>query len=402
VKHAGLRTSTWVAIALLSGCSVILGQTQTDPLNQREKAIALEQQGKITEAEIAWRTFLKTQPGSAEAYAHIGFLESRQERYSQAASLYRKALTLDPAMPALRMNLGLALFKAGELRSALPIFEGLLKKEPPSSPEAQRLTTLIGMSHYGLDQYGAAIPYLKQATASDPQNLAFRLILAHSCLWLKQYQCVLDTYHEILLLNAESAEADMLAGEALDEMQDHAGATEQFRAAVKANPKEPNVHFGLGYLLWTQGQYQEAAEEFQAELTNIPNNAQAVAYLADSKMKLNDPKAALPLLEKAIYINPNVALAHVDLAAIYADAGRWNDALRELKVAAQLSPNDVKVHYRLARLYQAMGRKDEAKIEFEKTKTLNEAGDTSVFSQLNKARAKSDSSHKAPGTVVDK
>ena len=401
MKRLGPLTSAWVAIALLSRCP-ILAQTQAVAINQRETAIVLEQQGKITEAETAWRTVLKTQPRSAEAYAHLGFLESRQEHYARAVTFYRKALSLDPAMPALRMNLGLALFKAGELRAALPIFKGIFKKEPPFSPEAQRLTTLIGMSHYGLNEYLAAIPYLKQATASDPQNLAFRLILAHSCLWAKQYQCVLDTYHEILLLNAESAEADMLAGEALDEMQDHAGAIEQFRAAVKANPKEPNVHFGLGYLLWTKGQYETAAAEFQAELANIPNNAQALAYLADSKIKLNDSKAALPLLERTIRLDPNLALAHIDLAAVYENSARREDALRELKIAAGLTPSDVKVHYRLARLYQAMGRKDEAKIEFEKTKTLNEAADTSVFSQLNKARTKSDSSHRAPRTVVDK
>ena len=198
------------------------------------------------------------------------------------------------------MNLGLALFKAGQLRDALRIFEDLLKREPPSSAEAQRLTTLIALSHYGLQQYDAAISYLKQTTARDPQNLPFRLILAHSCLWSKQYQCVLDVYHQILQLNAESAEADMLAGEALDEMQDHAGAIEQFRAAVKANPREPNVHFGLGYLLWTQSQYEEAAQEFQAELANVPNNAQALAFLADSKMKLNDREAALPLLKRLL------------------------------------------------------------------------------------------------------
>jgi Flp pilus assembly protein TadD len=41
----------------------------------------------------------------------------------------------------------------------------------------------------------------------------------------------------------------MLAGEAQDEMKNHGGAIEQFRAAVKADPKEPDVHFGLGYLL---------------------------------------------------------------------------------------------------------------------------------------------------------
>jgi tetratricopeptide (TPR) repeat protein len=359
-------------------------QSQT-AADQRQTAIALEQAGRNAEAESAWRTLLNIQPTSAEAYAHLGFLESQQQRYAQAILLYRKALALDPRMPALRMNYGLALFKAGELKDALATFEGLLKQQPPSSPEAQRLKTLIGMSHYGLKQYAAAVPYLKQAIESEPQNLPFRLLLAHSCLWSKQYQCVLDVYREILNLNAESAEADMLAGEAMDEMQDHSGAIEQFRAAVKANPKEPNVHFGLGYLLWTQGRYDGAAREFQAELANVPNNPQAIAYLADSQIKLNHPENARPLLEKAIRLSPEMELAHLDLGIVEADAGKNDAAVRELKLAIKLAPNDIKAHYRLARLYQAMGRKQEASLEFEKTKTLTEAADETVFSQLKKA-----------------
>jgi tetratricopeptide (TPR) repeat protein len=353
---------------------------------QRETAIALEQAGKTTEAETAWRTLLKAQPTSAEAYAHLGFLEAQQQRYPQAIPLYRKALALQPNMPQLRMNLGLALFKAGALKDAIRIFEALLKQQPPSSPEAQRLKTLIGMSHYGLGEYVAAVPYLKQATTEDPQNLPFRLLLAHSCLWSKQYQCVLDVYREILNLNAESAEADMLAGEALDEMQDRVGATQQFRAAVKANPKEPNVHFGLGYLLWTQGQYDEAAREFQAELANVPDNVQALTYLADIHIKLNHPEDARPFLQKAILISPQMGLAHLDLGIIEADAGNNEVAVRELKLAAQLSPNDVKPHYRLARLYQAMGNKQDAAVEFAKTKALTRAADDTVFNQLKNAR----------------
>lgn len=402
MKRVGSRTIACVAIALLARSPVLAGQTEAVALDQRQTAIVLEQQGKNADAEAAWRSVLKLQPGSAEAYAHLGFLESRQEHYAQAVPLYRKALALDPAMPALRMNLGLALFKAGKLRDALPIFEDLLKKEPSSSAEAQRLAALIGLSHYGLNEYAATVPYLKQATTSDPQNLPFRLILAHSCLWSKQYQCVLDVYHQILLLNAESAEADMLAGEALDEMQDHAGAIEQFRAAVKANPKEPNVHFGLGYLLWTQSQYEQAAQEFQAELANVPTNAQALAFLADSKMKLNDREAALPLLKKAVGIDPSLELSHIDLAALYSDSGSLGDALRELKTAARLKPNDVNVHWRLARLYQAMGRKDEAAAEFDKTKSMTKAADASVFSQLNNGRTKATPSHGAAGAATRK
>jgi tetratricopeptide (TPR) repeat protein len=356
--------------------------------NQRETAIALEQEGKNAEAEAAWRGLLMVQPANSEAYAHLGLLKAHQEHYREAVALYREALALNPGMPGLRMNLGLALFKAGELKEAIEIFDSLRKRQLPSSPEALRLITLIGLAHYGLDEYAAAVPYLKEATASDSQNLPFRLILAHSCLWARQFQCVLDVYHEILTLNAESAEADMLAGEALDEMQDHAGATQQFRAAVKANPKEPNVHFGLGYLLWAQSQYDEAAQEFQAELTNVPDNAQALAYLADTQIKMNHPEAAFPLIEKTIRLSPGMELAHLDLGILYAQAGRRKDALQELRVAAKLSPNDVNVHWRLARLYHTMGRTDEANAEFQKTRRLTKAADDSVFSKLDSARAK--------------
>jgi len=361
----------------------VVGQ-QLSPGNQRETAIALERQGKTAESAAAWRAVLKADPNSAEAYAHLGFQEARQEHYKQAILLYRKAKALNPSMPALEMNLGLALFKAGDLKEAAQIFNRILKTESPASGEALRLKTLIGMADYGLQNHTAAIPHLKEATAADPQNLPIRLMLAHSCLAAKQYQCVLDTYHEILNLNAESAEADMLAGEALDEMQDHAGAIQQFRAAVRANPKEPNVHFGLGYLLWSQGQFAEAANEFQAELANVPDHVQALVYLADSNIKLNRRDIALPLLRKAVSIKPDMDMAHLDLGIIYTDTGRHAEALRELKLAAKINPENVNVHWRLAQLYRGMGRKEEATAEFEKTKVLTKAADESLSSKLKK------------------
>jgi tetratricopeptide (TPR) repeat protein len=292
-------------------------------------------------------------------------------------------------MPGLKMNLGLALFKAGELKEAIRIFNSLLEAQPRSAPEAHRLQTLIGMADYGLEDYSAAVPLLKQAIVDDPQNLPFRLILAHSCLAAKQYHCVLDVYHQILNLNAESAEADMLAGEALDEMQDHAGAIQEFRAAVKTNPKEPNVHFGLGYLLWTQLQYAEAAREFQAELTNVPDHVQALVYLADSQIKLNHNELALPLLLKAVRLEPGMEMAHLDIGIIYADMSRQSDSMRELKLAVKLNPSDVAVHWRLGRLYTAMGRRPQAEAEFDRVKTLNKAPNESVSHKLNAPRMQS-------------
>ena len=141
--------------------------------------------GENVEAEAAWRAYLKAHPSSSEAYAHLGLLEARQEHYKDAVPLYRRALALDSRVPGLRLNLGLALFKAGEMKDALQEFKPLLKSAPPSSPDRQRLAILIGMCYYGLEEYAKAAPYLKEAAASDPQNLALRLALAHSCLWSK-------------------------------------------------------------------------------------------------------------------------------------------------------------------------------------------------------------------------
>jgi tetratricopeptide (TPR) repeat protein len=354
----------------------------------RDTAFSLEQQGKFPEAEAAWRTILTAHPADAEACAHLGFLAAHQEHYKQAIPLYRKALALQPAMPGLRMNLGLALFKGGDLKQAVDTFTSLLKSEPANSPDAQRLTALIGIADYGVGQYAAAIPYLKTAATNDPANLQFRLLLAHSCLYSRQFQCVLDVYKEILNLNAESAEADMLAGEAQDEMRNHAAAIDQFRAAVKADPKEPNVHFGLGYLLWTQNQFEEAAQEFQAELANVPGSAQALAFLANSYMQLNRSAEALPLIQKAIQIDPRLARAHLDLGILYVDGNRREDAIREFNLAAKLSPEDSNPHWRLARLYQSMGRKQEAALEFQKTSSLHKAENDTIFTKLKAAQDK--------------
>jgi tetratricopeptide (TPR) repeat protein len=356
----------------------------------RQMPLVLEQQNNFTEAETAWLSLSKTYPDNPEPYARIALLEARQEHYREAVPLYRKAIELNPDVPGLRLNLALALFKSGQLKEAIPEFEDLLKAAPPDSPDAQRITILLGMAHYGIAQYEQAAPFLKQAADRDPQNLPLLLALAHSYLWTRQFPKVMDVYKEILTLNPDSAEADMIAGEALDEMKDNEGSTKMFRAAAKANPKEPNVHFGLAYLLWTQKLYPEAVPEFQAELANDPKHAQAMVYLGDSLLQLNKPEEARPLLNQGAQLDPSLWLANLDLGVIDTDAGRNEQALHELELAEQLKPDEVNVHWRLARLYRTLGRKEEAKVEFDKASKLNKAADEDLFRKMNNAHPRPD------------
>jgi tetratricopeptide (TPR) repeat protein len=396
---AATKLGFFLGLALAAAVAAAQATKAQDPT--RKAALALEQQGKNPEAEAAWRAYLKEHPTDPEPYAQLGLLEARQEHYKEAVPLYRKALAMNPHVQGLRLNLGLALFKLGDLKAALPEFTQSLNEVGEGSPEAHRLTILIGMSHYGLAEYAQAVPFLKEAAATDQQSLPLRLALAHSCLWSKQYPCVMDVYREIVTLNSESAEADMLAGEALDEMKDNEGSIKMFRAAVAANPREPNVHFGLGYLLWTQKIYPEAAQEFKSELANDPQHVQSLVYLGDSEIQLNQPADAKPTLEKAVRLDPAQPLAHLDLGVLLSDAGDNEGALRELTLAEKLNPNDVNVHWRLGRLYRTMGRKDEAKAEFDKASTLNKAADEDLYKKISSGRAKQPEGATAPEKPLD-
>lgn len=139
--------------------SVAQQQLISIPMAQREHALQLEQEGKFAEAQGAWSNLSKAFPRDSEPYAHLGLIKARLGFYREAVPLYRTALALNSKASGLRMNLALALFKAEDLKGALPEFEKCLKEAPSGSPEAQRLNLLIGISHYGLAQYSEAVPF---------------------------------------------------------------------------------------------------------------------------------------------------------------------------------------------------------------------------------------------------
>ena len=373
-----------LTIAFAAVPPFLIGQ-ENNRAQDRLQAMALEQQGRNPEAEQIWDSIAKADPANAEALAHLGLLEARQERYGPAIEYYRRAVAINADLPNLQMNLGLALFKIDQFPDAIRSFSSELLKHPGD----QRLTILIGMAHYGMKDYLVAIPYLKRAAEHDPQNASLRLTLAHSCMASRQYQCVLEEHKEILDLKAESAEADLLAGETLDQLQDRSGAEKQFRAAAQITPSQPNVHFGLGYLLWTQGKWAEAAIEFQLELQNDPSHLKARVYLADSWVHQNQFAKALPELEKLVAADPSDPLTHRDLGIIFADQSQSQNApgqnasgqnasgqipiqnaLRELNAAIDADPTDEESHRLLAHLYQATGKVNQATAELDKAKHL--------------------------------
>ncbi len=93
-------------MALLSPVFVIIIAMAQVP--SPSDALALEQQGRFAEAASAWRAVTERDPRDAAAYASLGVVLSKEHKYTEAAQAYKRALALNPKLPGIQFNLGLA------------------------------------------------------------------------------------------------------------------------------------------------------------------------------------------------------------------------------------------------------------------------------------------------------
>ena len=89
-----------------------------------QRASKLAEQGHLNEAEHEYKVGLKLAPDSADAYNNLGVIYFQRQDFKQAILAYAKACQLRPENPEFHFNLGLAQFKAGNCKAAIPHLRG--------------------------------------------------------------------------------------------------------------------------------------------------------------------------------------------------------------------------------------------------------------------------------------
>lgn len=157
----------------------------------------------------------------------------------QKHRLLTQAVRLDEGFTAPFLELGRLLYQGEKYQAAA----GWLEKVPPDSPDILEATFLLGLCRYHLAEFEKA-------------ESAFALLAG--------------------LLPLPEVWNNL--GASLSRLG-KAEAVDQFRRAAQAEPNDPVYRFNLGYALWKQQAYAEAAEEFRAVLNLTPDDAQATLML---------------------------------------------------------------------------------------------------------------------------
>jgi non-specific serine/threonine protein kinase len=147
----------------------------------------------------------------------------------------------------------------------------------------------------------------------------------------------------------------------------HAEAVDGFRRVIERSPECEGTFYPLCRALFASGRYAEIAEVAEAAIQASGEDynvyvpiMNALGALGKEEARRNMRERRILALEGQLLKVPEDARARVLLANSYADAGRNDDAMRELQFAVTLRPNDANILYNGACLCAKMKKKPEA------------------------------------------
>jgi tetratricopeptide (TPR) repeat protein len=331
-----------------------------------EKARSCEQSADWRCAEAAYRSFLKQEPASPEAYSNLGVVLARQEKFAEAVQAYTQALRLLPALTAIRLNLGLAYYKAGQLAPAIRQFRLYLEKDPENRQARQLLATAFLES----DQYEPAAKVFESLLPSE--DLSIRLGLATSYARLKR-TAEARRWIEEAIRDQNSAEVHLAVGQAYLAANDFQQAEDALRKALELKPSLVGAHFSLGAARWKQQDEEGAIGEWRAELKLGERNFEALFALGAILAEKGRYEEAKALLTRARQMRPAHAATLFYLGKLLWKQHR-DGALALLEKSANLDPENRQARFLLAQVYKAQGRKVEAARELEAVRKLAAKG----------------------------
>jgi len=148
-------------------------------------------------------------------------------------------------------------------------------------------------------------------------------------------------------------------------------ALESAQKAVALSDAHPGAHSVLARVYCYQKQHAQAIAEAERTIALDPNNADHYAMLSYMLSYAGQPEKAVEVMEQALRLNPQPpAWYFYNLGLAYRLTGRVEEAIATLKRALGQEPDRVDTHYELAVLYSEGGREEEARAEVAELRRL--------------------------------
>lgn len=207
-----------------------------------DSALQLHMQGRITEAEAAYRRLIAADPQDARLFHLLGRLLHQQGKKDEAIENLRRALMIRPDDTQAMNDLGLLYQEVGALDEAVLCFTRLIEMDPGNATA----TNNLGVVLKNQNRLAEAAATLTKAVSLEPQN----------------------------------AGAFYNLGNTLKRLNDWIGSSAAYRQALAINPKMLDIYPKLAAVLRRMEIPDEASKVFEQWLEHEPDNPIARHLLA--------------------------------------------------------------------------------------------------------------------------
>jgi tetratricopeptide (TPR) repeat protein len=187
----------------------------------------------------------------------------------------------------------------------------------------------------------------------------------------------LEKWHEAVrfctaavALRGQDAPPHYLLGSALQGQGQQKEAMDEFKEAIRIDPKNPDAHLSYSIGLCRLGDIDQAIAEVEESIRLKRDNVHAYATLSTYLQLKGKLKESIAACLEAIRLEPD-AENHYRLGTILSANGDTDQAIASFRAAIQLKPDDARARWSLASALQSSGKLDEAIAECREAIRLN-------------------------------
>jgi Flp pilus assembly protein TadD len=335
--------ATWAQVGTWRNAIILfehtLRVTRNNVPTHNNLGYALEREGRLEEAETQYREAMRIDPDYYLAHSNLGNVLKEEGRLDEAIRHYRKAIRSQPEFVLAHTELGLALAMQGRIDEAVASHREALRLAPGDPSEHSRLGVAL-LAQGNLEE---ALEHCRKAVELNAESAGLRNNLGYVLARQGRVEEAAAEYREALRLDPEYAKAHvnlgflLASGGSLDEAMGH------FRRALALDPEDPEAYMNLAMALGQKGAHGDAISHYREAIRLSPQDPRAYNNLAWIRAAHPDPglrngAEAVELAEKACELRNERDVHLLDtLAAAYAEAGRFPEAVAAVEQAIELA-----------------------------------------------------------------
>jgi serine/threonine-protein kinase len=333
--------------------------------------------GNLDLATQALESAIKTDPQFALGFAQLGEayrlknqVDPNPRWLAEAVANCKRAVEIDPRLAATHNTLARIQEVNGQHDLALQEFQRALDIDPRDA------AALIGLAriYENSGRIADAEAAYQKASALRPDSWDALDELGTFYDRQGKYQQAIDQYKKALALTPDNAQVYLNLGATyLDwgRPGDLESAEKALQQSINLHPSYP-AYANLGNLYLDRQRYAEAAAATEKALAlndrdyNVWNNLVITYEWLKQPEKVNAARDRMQsLLEQAVKLQPEDAVAQAYLAIIFAHTQQREKALGHARTALALSPNDPYVLSNIAQAYEVLGQRKQAVSSFQ-------------------------------------